>query len=46
MAGLKIDACAGRSSFDDMRNPVQNIYIKKVEKKTMFGYDNPSSGTR
>ena len=22
-----------------MRNPVQNIYIKKVEKKKMFGYD-------
>jgi len=21
------------------RNPVQNIYIKKVEKKKMFGYD-------
>src|SRR5262249_23257127 len=26
-------------SFDDMRNPVQNIYIKKVEKKKLFGYD-------
>ena len=22
-----------------MRNPVNNIYIKKVEKKKMFGYD-------
>ena len=22
-----------------MRNPVENIYIKKVEKKKMFGYD-------
>ncbi len=22
-----------------MRNPVQNIYIKKVEKKKLFGYD-------
>ena len=31
--------CAARSSFDDMRNPVQNIYIKKVEKKKLFGYD-------
>ena len=29
----------GPVSFDDMRNPVQNIYIKKVEKKKMFGYD-------
>jgi branched-chain amino acid transport system substrate-binding protein len=39
MAGLKIDAVRGPVSFDDMRNPIQNIYIKKVEKKKMFGYD-------
>jgi len=39
MASLKVDAPRGPVSFDDMRNPVQNIYIKKVEKKTMFGYD-------
>jgi branched-chain amino acid transport system substrate-binding protein len=39
MQGLKIDAARGPVSFDDMRNPVQNIYIKKVEKKKMFGYD-------
>ncbi|MBI2715250.1 MAG: ABC transporter substrate-binding protein [Rhizobiales bacterium] len=39
MAGLKIDAVRGPISFDDMRNPVQNIHIKKVEKKKMFGYD-------
>ena len=29
----------GPVSIDDMRNPVQNIYIKKIEKKKMFGYD-------
>ena len=29
----------GPVSFDEMRNPVHNIYIKKVEKKKMFGYD-------
>jgi branched-chain amino acid transport system substrate-binding protein len=39
MSGLKIDAPRGQVSFDDMRNPIQNIYIKKVEKKQMFGYD-------
>ena len=39
MAALKIDAVRGPVSFDDMRNPVQNIYIKKVEKTKMFGYD-------
>ncbi len=39
MQKLKVDAPRGPVSFDDMRNPVQNIYIKKVEKKKMFGYD-------
>jgi len=39
MQGLTIDAVRGPISFDDMRNPVENIYIKKVEKKQMFGYD-------
>ena len=37
MAGLKIDAVRGPVSFED-RTPVQNVYIKKVEKKKMFGY--------
>ena len=39
MATLKVDAVRGPVSFDDMRNPVQDIYIKKVEKKKMFGYE-------
>jgi len=38
ISALKIDAVRGPVSFDDMRNPVQNIYIKKVEKKKLFGY--------
>jgi branched-chain amino acid transport system substrate-binding protein len=33
----KIDAVRGPVTFED-RNPVQNIYIKKVEKKKLFGY--------
>ena len=41
MGTLKVDAPRGPVSFDEMRNPVQNIYIKKVEKKQMFGYDKP-----
>jgi branched-chain amino acid transport system substrate-binding protein len=41
MAALKINAVRGPVSFDDMRNPVQNIYIKKVEKTKLFGYDKP-----
>jgi len=36
---IKVDSLRGPVSIDEMRNPVQNIYIKKVEKKKMFGYD-------
>ena len=39
MASIKIDAPRGPVSLDEMRNPVQNIYIRKVERKKMFGYD-------
>jgi branched-chain amino acid transport system substrate-binding protein len=39
LTSLKLDAVRGPVHFDDMRNPVQNIYIKKVERKKMFGYD-------
>jgi len=38
LAAMKFDAIRGPVSFDDMRNPIQNIYIKKIEKKQMFGY--------
>ena len=39
LSAMKFDTLRGPVSFDEMRNPVQNIYIKKVEKKKMFGYD-------
>jgi branched-chain amino acid transport system substrate-binding protein len=39
LAAIKIDSVRGPVSIDEMRNPVQNIYIKKVERKKMFGYD-------
>ena len=41
MAALHVDAPRGPVSFDDMRNVVQNIYIKKVEKTKLFGYAKP-----
>jgi branched-chain amino acid transport system substrate-binding protein len=41
MLGLKIEAARGPVSFDDMRNPVENIYIRKVEKTTLFGDAKP-----
>ena len=39
MASIKLDAPRGPVELDDMRNPVENVYIKKVEKKKMFGYE-------
>jgi branched-chain amino acid transport system substrate-binding protein len=39
IAAVKVDAVRGPVRLDDMRNPVHNIYIKKVERKKMFGYD-------
>ena len=39
-AGITLDSIRGPISLDDQLNPVQNIYIRKVEKKKMFGYAN------
>jgi len=39
MSSIKLDAPRGPVELDDMRNPIENVYIKKVEKKKMFGYD-------
>ncbi len=41
MLGLKIDAARGPVAFDDMRNPVENVYIRKVEKVALFGDAKP-----
>ena len=39
MQSIKLDAPRGPIELDENRNPVENVYIKKVEKKKMFGYD-------
>ncbi len=40
MASIEIDAPRGPVRLDlSTKSPIQNIYIKKVEKKKMFGYD-------
>ena len=39
MQSIKLDAPRGPLELDENRNPVENVYIKKVEKKKMFGYD-------
>ena len=39
MASIKLNAPRGPVELDDMRNPIENVYIKKVEKTKMFGYD-------
>ncbi len=36
---VQLDSVRGPVRLDDMRNPVHNIYIRKVEKKKMHGYD-------
>ena len=36
---IKLDAPRGPVELDDMRNPIENVYIKKVQKTKMFGYD-------
>jgi branched-chain amino acid transport system substrate-binding protein len=39
MQSIKLDAIRGPVSLDDRLTAINNIYIKKVEKKKMFGYD-------
>ena len=39
-AGISLDTIRGPVRLDDQLNPVQNIYIRKVEKKKLFGYPN------
>jgi len=40
MATIKLDAPRGPVRLDlATKSPIQNIYVKKVEKKKMFGYD-------
>ena len=40
MASIKLDAVRGPVTLDlATKSPVENIYIKKVEKKKMFGYE-------
>lgn len=37
MVALRIDAVRGPVAFDVLRNPVQNVYVRRVERKRMFG---------
>jgi branched-chain amino acid transport system substrate-binding protein len=41
LTALKVDAPRGPISFDSLRNPVQNVYVRKVEKKKLDGYTKP-----
>jgi branched-chain amino acid transport system substrate-binding protein len=36
--GIKLDSIRGPVFLDEQMNPVHNIYIRKVEKKKLFGY--------
>lgn len=37
-ASIKLDSVRGPVHLDDQLNPVHNIYVRKVERKQMFGY--------
>jgi branched-chain amino acid transport system substrate-binding protein len=37
-ASIQLDSIRGPVSLDDQLNPIQNIYIRQVEKKALFGY--------
>jgi branched-chain amino acid transport system substrate-binding protein len=39
MESIKVNAPRGPVELDENRNPIENVYIKKVEKKKMFGYE-------
>jgi branched-chain amino acid transport system substrate-binding protein len=39
MSGITLDAVRGPVRLDDRQTAVNNIYVKKVERKKMFGYD-------
>jgi len=39
MESIKLDAPRGPVELDEMRNPIENVYVKKVTKTKMFGYD-------
>ena len=36
--GIRLDSIRGPVSLDDQLNPVENIYIRTVERKKLFGY--------
>jgi branched-chain amino acid transport system substrate-binding protein len=40
LVGKTFDTIRGPVTIDERRNPVQNIYIRKIEKKKMFGFPN------
>ena len=46
MKGIKVDAVRGPVELDDRLTPIQNIYIKKVEKKSCSVTTRKSSGAR
>jgi branched-chain amino acid transport system substrate-binding protein len=39
LSSMKVDSVRGPVRLDEMRNPVHNVYIRKIEKKKLHGYD-------
>lgn len=41
LTALKVETPRGPISFDELRNPIQNVYIREVQKKELDGYPKP-----
>jgi branched-chain amino acid transport system substrate-binding protein len=39
LSSVKVDSVRGPIRLDEMRNPVHNVYIRKIEKKKLHGFD-------
>ena len=39
LSNIQLETARGPVRLDEMRNPVHNVYIRKVEKKKLHGYD-------
>ncbi|MBI3042667.1 MAG: ABC transporter substrate-binding protein [Betaproteobacteria bacterium] len=39
LASVKLETARGPVRLDEMKNPVHNVYIRKVERKKLHGYD-------
>ncbi len=39
LSGIQLETARGPVRLDEMKNPVHNVYIRMVRKRTLHGYD-------